>query len=77
MEQTQFKTQHQIEKEAKEDALYKDYLDLTSDKERSKTVINGMLMAKYKIYGVSTIYAMVRRAKARAQAKARAERRAR
>ena len=67
MAQIQFKTQHQIEKEAREDALYADYLELTSDAERSKTIINNMLMKKYKIYGVSTIYAMVRRARARAQ----------
>ena len=74
MEQTQFKTQCQIEKEAKEDALLADYLELISDATRSKTVINNQLMEKYKIYGVSTIYAMVRRAKARAQARAKAQR---
>ena len=76
MEQTQFKTQCQIEKEAKEDALLADYLELISDATRSKTVINNQLMEKYKIYGVSTIYAMVRRAKARAQARAKAQKKA-
>lgn len=76
MEQTQFKTQCQIEKEAKEDALLADYLELISDATKSKTKINELLMEKYKIYGISTIYAMVRRAKARAQARAKAQKKA-
>lgn len=76
MTQTQFKTECQIEKEAKEDALYAEYLELTSDATKSKTKINELLMSKYKIYGVSTIYAVVRRARARAQARAKAQKKA-
>lgn len=62
MTQQDFKTEHQKKKEAREDAIYAEYMELTSDPAKSKMVINDYLMKKYEIYGVSTLYAIVRRA---------------
>lgn len=65
MQQPEFKTEHQRKKEAKEDALYAEYVELTSDPAKSKMAINEYLMKKYDVYGVATLYNMVRRAKQR------------
>lgn len=65
MQQPDFKTEHQRKKEAKEDALYAEYVELTSDSAKSKMAINEYLMKKYDVYGVATLYNMVRRAKQR------------
>ena len=65
MHQSDFKTEHQRKKEAKEDALYAEYVELTSDPAKSKMAINEYLMKKYDVYGVATLYNMVRRAKQR------------
>lgn len=65
MQQSEFKTEHQRKKEAREDALYAEYVELTSDPAKSKMAINEYLMKKYDVYGVATLYNMVRRAKQR------------
>lgn len=65
MKQEDFKTEHQRKREERENAIYAEYMALTADQNKSKMAINEYLMKKYEIYGASTLYAIVRRAKER------------
>lgn len=62
---TQFKTEHQKEKEEREQQIYAEYVELTANPDNSKMAINDHLMKKYKIYGMATLYAIIKRVEAR------------
>lgn len=67
MEQRKLKTPCQQERENRENALLLEYNELMSVHGQKATAVNTLLMNKYGIHSVSTIYAMLRRAKQRQQ----------
>lgn len=62
------KTECQKRLEARDAAVYKDWLELSANPENSKTAISKHLMKKYGVYSRSTIWAMCKRAEARLKA---------
>lgn len=65
MEAKVFKTQCQIEREARDLALRNEYNELMSVKGQSKTVVMEHLMNKYGIHSIGTIYVILRRVEER------------
>lgn len=69
MEAKVFKTQCQIEREARDLALRNEYNELMSVKGQSKTVVMEHLMNKYGIHSIGTIYVILRRVEERLNGK--------
>ena len=65
MEAKVFKTQCQLEREARDLALRNEYNELMSVKGQSKTVVMEHLMNKYGIHSIGTIYVILRRVEER------------
>lgn len=58
-------TRHQQEKRAWEEKVYTYYHELAANEANSKMAILDMVMKKYKIYGISTVYNILKRVEAR------------
>lgn len=65
MEKQVFKTDYQLEKEAKDMAIYKEWNELMQIQGQSATGVTQHLMQKYNIHSSSTIWVMRQRAEQR------------
>lgn len=65
MEKQVFKTVYQLEKEAKDMAIYKEWNELMQVPGQSATGVTQHLMQKYNIHSASTIWVMRQRAEKR------------
>jgi hypothetical protein len=65
MEKQVFKTNYQLEKEAKDMAIYQEWNELMQVPEQSATAVTQHLMQKYGIHSLSTIWVMRQRAEQR------------
>lgn len=63
------KTKHQREREKMEQEVYLLYQQLTADPENARTEINRVIMERFGIYSMSTVYAIVHRVEKRIGAK--------
>jgi hypothetical protein len=61
MQSNQFKTPLKIEREKRDLRLYEDYMRFLSVPGAMKTLVAKKIMAKYKIYSYSTVWAIVKR----------------
>ncbi len=59
------KTECQRKKEEYEAKVYADYMSLVSVQENSRMEVNKLIMRKYDIYGMSTLYAIIKRVEKR------------
>lgn len=62
------KTPYQLKQEAKDMAVYRDFIELASNPENAISAINAHLMKKYDISAPSTIWVIRRRVEARLKA---------
>lgn len=58
-----FKTAFQKEKEARDRAIYDDFIKMSAIKGASRTAVVAHLMEKYNVHSTTGIYAPVRRVK--------------
>lgn len=68
MGNTGIKTQYQIEKEAKDMAVYNEYTELMSRAGSMVTAVEDYLMKKYNIHSKSTLWFIRRRVEKRLKA---------
>lgn len=61
----ELKTQWQKEKEARDFAIYNDYKTMSKDPSNAKTEINKLLMKRYGLHAMSSIYAAIKRVEKR------------
>lgn len=59
------KTELQEEREARDLALYNDFMALTADPAQSKTKVHEYLREKYKLHSNGTTYAIIKRVQER------------
>lgn len=65
MEKTRLISKRRAKKEAAELNLYNEFMRLRADKDNDRMEINKLLMKKYKIYSISTLYQWVHRVEKR------------
>lgn len=58
---THFKTDYQLEKEAKDKQIYDEYVALSSEPGAAITKVNEYLMKKYNIHSPSTLWSIRKR----------------
>lgn len=56
-----FRTTLQRRREARNQAIYAEYIQLSANPTNSKMEVNKHLMEKYSIYAISTLYAIIHR----------------
>lgn len=61
----QLRTELQLERERRDNALYADYQRMTSVAGVAKTAVNNALMKKYNIHSPATIYTICNRVEAK------------
>ena len=69
MENKAMKTEYQVEKEAKETAIYQERKDLIATPGAMITAVDDHLCAKYGIHSRSTIWSIIKRVEKKLQTK--------